>query len=177
MTDLVIDDRAFAHLRRHLRSRVEQAAFLLADYEDDGRAFHVRNVRFVDARQFDIQTAYHISLADETRAELIRWAWSEHASLVEIHSHTGDYPAAFSATDLSGFAEWVPHVWWRLAGRPYVAVVTAGASFDGLAWIDDPREPERLNHITLSGGRTLEATGLTLISRTQASTRRTDLHG
>lgn len=177
MPSLVIRERAWAELRRHLRGRVEQAAFLTADYHADTRAFHVRDIRVVDATSFDIQTSYHISLADKTRAELIRWAWDENASLVEVHSHTGGYPAAFSASDLSGFAEWVPHLWWRLASRPYLAIVTAGTTFDGLAWIADPREPEQLGHIALAGGRTLEATGLTLASLADATQRGSDVHG
>jgi hypothetical protein len=176
MAGFLIHDRIYSQLRRHLRGRIEQAAFLIADYDERSREFQARDVCLVDAAGFAVQTSFHISLADETRAELIRWAWDAGASLVEVHSHSGRTPAAFSASDLSGFAEWVPHLWWRLSGRPYLAIVTAGSSFDGLAWIDEPARAEQLERISLSSGRSLESTRLTLTSLAadKAGRNRTD---
>ena len=48
-----------------------------------------------------------------------------------------------------GFAEFVPHVWWRLQGKPYFAVVVTRKNFDGLAWIINPKTPQRLDGIAL----------------------------
>ena len=35
----------------------------------------------------------------------------------------------------------MPHVKWRLKGRPYAAFVFAPSTFDALAWIDDVSAP------------------------------------
>ena len=53
----------------------------------------------------------------------------------------------FSLTDQKGFQEFVPHVWWRLKGKPYVAVVVAQTDFDGVVWISDSVSPQYLDGI------------------------------
>jgi hypothetical protein len=88
-------------------------------------------------------------LADKVRAKVIKRAHDLGTSLVEMHSHTGTRPAAFSPSDMTGFAEFVPHVMWRLQGRPYFAIVVARGSFDGLAWLGDANTPQRLDGIAV----------------------------
>ena len=56
----------------------------------------------------------------------------------------------------------VPHLWWRLRGRPYGAVVVDGDTFDGLAWVVSADRPEHVVGIEFDGGGFLPATGLTL---------------
>jgi hypothetical protein len=83
---------------------------------------------------------------------MIQWATREQLSLVEIHSHGGQYTAAFSASDRWGFDEWVPHLWWRLQRTPYAAlVVSDDGTFDGWAWIDDPRSPQQIDELVVEG--------------------------
>ncbi|MFQ5807933.1 MAG: hypothetical protein ACE5I3_15925, partial [Phycisphaerae bacterium] len=67
--------------------------------------------------------------------EAINWlratfseAHDRDACLVELHSHTSPWPAAFSVSDMIGFRDFVPHILWRLR-RPYGAVVVAGETF------------------------------------------------
>lgn len=103
----------------------------------------------ISPKDFAFRSGYHIELADEVRAKVIKHAHDLKASLVEMHSHTGTRPAAFSPSDMTGFAEFVPHVMWRLQGRPYFAIVVARGSFDGLAWIDDANTPHRLASIVV----------------------------
>ena len=79
--------------------------------------------------------------------------------LVEFHSHTGPWPAAFSGSDLIGFREFVPHIWWRLKGRPYLAVVACRSTFDGFAWIAGPTAPVPIAGI-LNDETLMEPTGL-----------------
>lgn len=177
MTDLALSAAEYDQLRGHLRGRVEQAAFLLADYDATLGVFRARDLRVIPSAGFDVQTSFHISLADDTRAELIKWAWDNNASLVELHSHGDRPPAVFSPSDLRGFEEWLPHLWWRLTGRPYLAVVTGGASFDGLAWIDGPSQPQQLDQIVLTDGRRLNATGLTLRSLHRTSGKGVETRG
>ena len=54
--------------------------------------------------------------------------------MVEAHSHPFPAPACFSQTDVLGLLDWVPRVRWRLAGRPYGAIVVAQGSFDGIVF-------------------------------------------
>lgn len=141
MSALLIPAGLYAELQSHLRGRIEQAAFMLADRRSGDGAFQVRELRRVQSEGFDVQTSFHISLRDPTRAELIKWAWDSGACLVEAHSHGDRGLARFSPSDLAGFDEWVPHLWWRLQGRPYAAIVTAGETFDGFAWIEAADRP------------------------------------
>jgi hypothetical protein len=76
-----------------------------------------------------------------------------------VHSHV-DGIASFSASDVWGFHEWVPHVRWRLRGRSYAAIVTAGDTFDALAWIEreGPEQVARLevdDNVYFATARTL----------------------
>ena len=87
----------------------------------------------------------YLELADEARAGLIKRAHDLGASLIEMHSHPGPWPAAFSLTDRVGLRETVPHMWWRLKGKPYVALVVAHSGFDALVWLDDRRVPRPLD--------------------------------
>src|SRR6266487_1407438 len=102
-----------------------------------------------------------MELADETRAQVIKRAHDLGASMVEFHSHPYPWPARFSESDRVGLEEFVPHVWWRLKGRPYAAVVVAPSGFDGLVWMTSPDRPEQLDGIAC-GDRLLRPTGLTL---------------
>jgi Prokaryotic homologs of the JAB domain len=151
----------YADLRKHLRGNIEQAAFLLVDaFAED--TLTARDMRLIADHEFDIQTSFHIALGDAPRADLIRWAWEQDGCLVEVHSHGDKGPACFSASDLHGFQQWVPHLWWRLGGRPYAAVVTAGDTFDGLVWRESADVPAQLDRITFGEGEAFGSTGLTL---------------
>jgi hypothetical protein len=149
------------HARQHLASQVEAAGFFLADYRAEARQFRLRQWRPVPASGFESRSDHHLVLADDFRAEIIKWAWDSGSSLVEAHSH--DFGIArFSPSDMSGLREWLPHLWWRLRGRPYGAVVVDGDTFDALAWVASADPPEHVVGIELDGGGFLPATGLTL---------------
>jgi hypothetical protein len=127
--------------REHLRGNIEQVGFFLAEFDTDRCTFALRDWRPMPPKAFEYQSAYHVTLHDQVRPEVIKWAWDADACLVEVHSHGEGGIACFSPSDLYGFDEWVPHVRWRLGGRPYAAIVTAGDSFDALAWLNDRNEP------------------------------------
>lgn len=95
------------------------------------------------------RTGHHFELTDHTRAQVIKRAHDLEASIVEFHSHGGPWPAAFSSSDQLGFREFVPHIWWRLKERPYLAVVVTRYDFDSLAWMVDPKTPQRLDCIVV----------------------------
>jgi len=121
----------------------------------------------VDREGFAYQSDYHLELADEMRAFLIKRAHDMECSLVEFHSHLGPWPAQFSESDFIGFSEFVPHVWWRLKKRPYVAIVVASSGFDGLAWLTSAKVPEPLTGVEVNG-KLLQPTGLSFRSLQRA---------
>jgi hypothetical protein len=133
--------RVWSHVlpRRH---RVEEAAFLFAKETANGDRLQLRCVDFwlLQPDDFSYQSDCHIELADATRGKVIKRAHDLGAVVVEIHSHLGPQPAQFSGSDLSGFEEWVPHVRWRLKGRPYAALVVTRRDFDGFVWRGDAVE-------------------------------------
>ena len=154
-------DLITAHL---LQDDEEQAAFLCADFriEDGSLTFEVTEQYLAEPTDFDHQGGFHIALADDALARVIKMAWDRGAALVEMHSHPRPgYPAAFSASDLLGFAEVVPHVRWRLKGAPYVALVVAPGSFDALLWHGETGSVASLAEV-VTGGDVLAPTGITL---------------
>lgn len=164
---LELPGAVYKSLQMHLlppRSKNEQAAFMFARAET---SIENRTVfRFLDwlplkANNFSTQHEVYLELRDEMRGTLIKRAHDLNASLVEFHSHPGPYPAQFSPSDLAGFHEFVPHVWWRLRGRPYAAVVVAPSGFDALAWLTSPQNPVALSAIAVDG-KPLTPTGNTL---------------
>lgn len=151
MIRAVADNGVYAGVPEHL-SKPEQVGFFLAEYDAATGTFTLRSWQPVLEDGYALQTPVHVELADKTRAEMIQWATREQLSLVEIHSHGGQYTAAFSPSDRWGFDEWVPHLWWRLQGAPYAAlVVSHDGTFDGWAWIDDPREPQQIDELIVDG--------------------------
>jgi len=150
-TQLRIDAAGYRDLMTHLLPRKEngreQAAFLFARAggSTDETVFDVIETRKLQAADFAVQGSDYIELADEARAGLIKQAHDLGASLVEIHSHLGPWPAAFSFSDRAGLRETVPEMWWRLDHRPYLALVVTRTEFDALVWLDNPSVPQSLD--------------------------------
>lgn len=152
-------------LRRHLRPRgdVEQVAFVFGRPAASPAGLLLEAIEWygVPVDGFVFQSEYHVELTDETRAAVIKRAHDLGASLVEFHSHVFTGGAAFSPSDVAGLRELVPHVRWRLAGRPYMAFVLAPDGHDALAWMGPAAEPIQADGIVVDGqlrpasGRTL----------------------
>lgn len=156
----------FDELTGHLlppRSTREEAAFLFVTSQrlDDHVRFDVIETAKLAPGEFDSQFGDYLELADDTRARLIKRAHDLGASLVEMHSHPFPFPAAFSLADRAGLKETVPHMWWRLKKRPYLAIVVAPGGFDALVWLNNPRVPQRLDGIR-DGNRLLQPTNNSL---------------
>ena len=131
----------------------EQAAFLFCKTEisGNGATFEAIDQFFLSASDFVSQYSDYIELTNETRIALIKRAHALGASLVELHSHPGPLVAAFSLSDRIGLRETVPHMRWRLKGRPYLAIVVAPSGFDALVWLRDVDFPESLVAIDVEG--------------------------
>jgi hypothetical protein len=162
MTAFAATRMLYDEARGHLRGRIEQVGFFLADFDAARRTLVLREWCAIPPEGFEYQSEYHVTLTDEMKIDVIRWAWNAGACLVEAHSH-GDFGRAkFSPSDLWGFRDWVPHLFWRLRARPYAALVTTGATFDALAWVEAADHPEQVELVELDDGTVLVATGRTL---------------
>ncbi|WP_296337464.1 Mov34/MPN/PAD-1 family protein [Reyranella sp.] len=151
-TLLKMPDALFMDLIAHLLrpdSIHEEAAFLFVNSSrfEDHVNFEVVESMKLTPEDFETQESDYLELKDTTRARLIKRAHDLGASLVEMHSHPGARTAAFSLADRVGLQETVPHMWWRLRSRPYVAIVVARNCFDALVWLDDPKIPLPLGGI------------------------------
>jgi hypothetical protein len=163
---LKMDGGALDELTAHLLppgSGREQAAFLFARAirSDHQVTFEVAETQKLGPGDFAIQQDDYLELADATRAGLIKRAHDLDTSLVELHSHPGPWPAGFSYADRLGLQETVPHMWWRLKKRPYLAIVVANSGFDALLWLDNPKVPRPLDAI-IAGERLLKPTNFSL---------------
>jgi hypothetical protein len=173
VTSFIVPAELHKRFREDLDGGPEGAGFFLGDYLTESRAFRLREWRAIPESGFQSRSDFHLVLRDDVRAEIIKWAWDEGASLVEAHSHRlGE--AQFSWSDLLGLEEWVPHLWWRLRGRPYGAIVVGdGGTLDALAWIEAADVPEQVATLEIAGERPIRATGRTLAR----PAHRRELHG
>lgn len=144
-------------------SEREEAAFLFVapTRSEDHISFEVVETAKLAPNEFASQLGDYLELSDDTRARLIKRAHDLQACLVEMHSHPGPFPAAFSYADRMGLKETVPHMWWRLKKRPYLAIVVAESGFDALLWLENPKVPQQLDGI-LADNRLLQPTNSSL---------------
>jgi hypothetical protein len=165
-TTLHLPAGIFEDLLQHLLPKngwCEEAAFLFVASE---RTPPELKLTFIEATKlvpddFVTRRADYLELKDETRARVIKRAHDFGASLIEVHSHVGPWRAEFSYSDIAGMKDIVPHLWWRLRGRPYAAIVVARSGFDALVWAEDPHVPGALYELN-AGGKALRPTNRTL---------------
>lgn len=158
--DLTTD--VYRDIHRHVlppHSRHEEAVFVFARSDGAGN-FTLVDLYRVPPEGFDHRSPYFLELTDETRQLVIKRGHDLCASVIEIHSHPLQKHAAFSTSDRRGFREFVPHLLWRLGGRPYGAIVVAEDSFDSLAWFDTVEATVPMA-IRLDGNAVMEPTGET----------------
>ena len=118
----------------------------------------------VQANEYEVQTSYYVQLVDEIRPKIIKKVFDLDAAIVEIHTHIGTSEAHFSPSDLEGFKEFVPHIMWRLDGKPYAAIVVTVKDFDALIWIDNPNEEAGLTELRVAD-KILTPNGITMRRR------------
>ena len=149
-----------------LQNELENAAFLFVQPEQRDCHLRLETVSIHLVRSgglVDGGSPYSLELTDEERSSAIAGASREDAALVEVHSHPmSRRRASFSSSDLAGFKEFVPHVWWRLRAKPYAALVLSQSDFDAVAWTKCPGNMEPLDAIVLDDCRILKPTGRTL---------------
>jgi len=168
---LHIPEVSFLRLRQHLLPPSgfdEEAAFLFVRprLTTDCDEFEFVDWWPVAVEGFVQRSNVFLELTDATRAAVIKRAHDLNASIVETHSHPFQAQAEFSLSDRLGLREFVPHVWWRLKGRPYAAIVMSPTGFDALCWRINPNQPEGLKAID-TGCEQFKPTGLSLNSWSQ----------
>jgi len=143
----------------------ESAAFIFAEFQKVNKSLVIEAQDYFLVGQDGFKAQYddYIELSDESRIAIIKKAHQTNTALIELHSHPFNSPwaAAFSLADMTGFEETVPHMWWRLPGRPYAAIVVSPCGFDSLVWLKDPHSPECLTALRVEG-ELLKPTGMTL---------------
>ena len=141
----------------------EEAGFGFAKFSSRGNScqFTLCDWAAFDAGDFVSKEGDYLHLTDEARIRVIKHAHETDTCLVEFHSHPFPFPAMFSYADKHGLDQLVPHLWWRLKNRPFLAVVVAPEDFDGIAWIESPESPIPLNYIN-DGQSINESSGLSI---------------
>lgn len=149
-----LDKSSYQNIRNFLfHDQSEHVVFLLAKVSKEPTKiiFKILNYKLIPDSETD-SSAYDLRLKEEVQSKIIKWAWDNQASLIEIHSHPFYKTAtSFSSYDLEGFEEFVPHVWWRLKGKPYIALVFGPMDYDALAWIDNPNDSIAIEGILVNG--------------------------
>ncbi len=165
MVTLSIPEDLYREVRDHLlQNEVEQVAFLFCGVRGKGEdtVLDAFDWHPVHPNGFVEQHEYYVELTDDEKARVIKEAWDHQAALVEVHSHPKSRMAEFSYSDLDGLQEFVPHVRWRLKGRPYVALIMVPREIDALAWISKDGSIEPVDEIRIGtagikpSGRTYE---------------------
>jgi hypothetical protein len=155
MTSIKFSSRSYTTLRRHLlASNVEEVAIAYSEFRSRTHSeFFVREIELMAESDFERRSEFHVSLTDDALARVIKRAWDLKLSIVELHSHVDTAIACFSPSDIAGLRDLVPHVWWRLRGAPYAAMVVTSAEIDALAWTASADRAEPVDEIV--AGKTL----------------------
>ncbi|MGD0072453.1 MAG: hypothetical protein ABSB71_12950 [Candidatus Bathyarchaeia archaeon] len=164
--DVNMCEKDYRDILTHLfpkRIRRERACFIFASSTrlDTALHFNLSEWYAVKPNEYKFQSLGYVELKDEMRPKIIKKAFDLNASIIEVHSHPYNTPAMFSCSDFKGFKEFVPHVWWRLKGKPYGALVFSFSDFDGLAWIDSPQHCEPITKLVVDEN-SLQANNLSL---------------
>ena len=143
----------------------ESAAFIFAEFHEANQSLVLKAQDYFLVGQDGFKAQYDdfIELSDESRITIIKKAHQTNTALIELHSHpfNSSWAAAFSLADMNGFEETVPHMWWRLPGRAYAAIVISPRGFDSLVWLKDPHSPECLTALRVDS-ELQKPTGMTL---------------
>jgi hypothetical protein len=150
---LVLDGPLWARIHDHLDDATERAIFLFATESPDTEGtWNAVDSYFLDpACDYKDTGEEHLALADHVVGTVIRQAHQAGAAVIEIHGHYVPGPETrISPYDARGLRELVPHVLWRLPGRPYIAIVVGTESYDGLVWTQ-AGIPEAIEALVIDG--------------------------
>lgn len=166
---ILIPQKIYQSIHKHLfpkKIKSERVAFIFTAVNklNNSILFEFKSLYLVKSEEYESQSLGYVELQDEMRPKIIKMAFDLDAAIVEIHSHPYLRQAEFSPSDIRGLNEFVPHVWWRLKGKPYAAIVFSKIDFDALVWIDSPKKTQQLTKIEVEG-EYLYPNGITLSKR------------
>ncbi len=165
-SSVLIPPRIYRDVHNYLlpkKVRFEKVAFIFAKVLNGSGyvSFEFKSWYSVKLHEYEHRTRGYVKLKDKMRQKIIKKAFDIDAAIVELHSHVCSGSPGFSHSDFQGFEEFIPHVWWRLEGKPYVAMVFSKSDFDALVWIDNPKYYQQLTEIIV-GKQHYYPNGLTL---------------
>jgi hypothetical protein len=151
-TILFLSEQSYKNLLKHLlpkKSRLEECAFLFVDaiFNESKVEFIYKDSYYLMDNDYDFRSEFHFELKDSIRAMMIKKAHNLNCCIVETHSHIGQRSAEFSYSDWDGFYDFIPHIQWRLKGKPYISLVFTTRNFDALVWFKDRKSPTALSGI------------------------------
>ena len=125
-------------------------------------SFDFIDMDLVQEHELESSGYYGIELGEDIWNRIMAKAFRLNASLIEAHSHPfSEKNVGFSQYDMKGFKELVPHLWWRMGGVPYGALVFGQRDFDALFWTENPHNYQLLHSIITNEGRKLKPTNIT----------------
>jgi hypothetical protein len=156
---LFLSEKSYKNLLKHLlpkKSRLEECAFLFVDaiFNESKVEFIYKDSYYLMDSDYKFRSGFHFELKDSIRAMMIKKAHDLDCCIVETHSHIEQEIAEFSYSDWSGFYDFVPHIQWRLKGKPYISLVFTTRNFDALVWFKNHQSPTPLKGIQV--GRELK---------------------
>lgn len=154
---IVLQDRHFDELRRHLLQGVdEQAAVCLGGWIGTDRllAILVREVHAVPKEALVSQSGAFIEVDPEWLAVLVKRARQDNLSVLIAHSHPFSVGhVAFSGTDTNGQRKLIPKLQGRVSGVPHAEAVFGQSAIQALVWPPGGPEPRQVQAIRVLGPR------------------------
>lgn len=146
-----IEDRLRIHL---FQNGLEQGAFLFARPVETSRGLLMETVEayLVPPEGWEVQEEVYLEMTDVERAKIMKLALDGGFAIIDCHSHpkSGE-DVSFSPSDRRGITEFAGYAKWKLAGKPYTAIVWGEASLDAVAWYGDFREAQPVDEIHAIG--------------------------
>ena len=147
-----IPRQKYRYLRSHLfQGQKEQGCFLFVDIFFQGAVINlcVKEVHFIRTDKWDHQSSFRLELKEEEKVKVMLMAKKFNYDLIECHSHLTSGMAKFSSSDLSGLAEFVRYVWWKLPGKIYGALVWTKNDVSGQVWLPKKSAPIAISEIRI----------------------------
>lgn len=162
---LRLPEKIYKAFKAHLFSKEgEMAGFLFTcvSRKKSAMLFDFLDVELVQEHELANSGYYGIELGEEVWNRIKVKASKLNACIIEAHSHPfSEKNVGFSHYDMKGFEELVPHLWWRMNGTPYGALVFGQRDFDALFWTENPHDQKTLNCIMTDEGRKFKPTNIT----------------
>jgi hypothetical protein len=142
-----------ASLHRHLfQGELEQGSFLFANPRVEGQRLNLSVIDFylVPPEGWQVQLDVYLEMKDTERAKIMNLARKDQFAVIDCHSHPGSNGAvAFSPSDRNGITDFALYAKWKLADKPFSAVVWGETSLDAVVWYGDFQKAQPVDMIQI----------------------------